>query len=96
MSDAVENNSKKNLFLEYFKDLKNAGLNGVEVDHRDHNLEVRRMLRAIADELDLVTTGSSDFHGSGKLNQIGENITAPEHWVRLEALANARRVLPQK
>ena len=92
-SEPGENNSKTNLFLEYFRVLKAAGLNGVEVDHRDHNLEVRRLLRATADELDLVTTGSSDFHGSGKLNQIGENVTAPEHWVRLEALANARRVL---
>jgi len=73
--------------------LKEAGLNGVEVDHRDHSVEERLNLRAIASELDLVVTGSSDFHGSGKLNLIGENVTSPHHWERLESLANERRVI---
>lgn len=76
-----------------FVEMKAAGLNGIEVDHRDHSLEERLALRGIAVELDLVTTGSSDFHGSGKLNVIGENVTAPEHWERLESMANARRVV---
>ena len=78
---------------EAFKDLKNAGLNGLEVDHRDHSADERNNLRAIAKELDLVVTGSSDFHGSGKLNLIGENVTSPEHWERLESLATERRVI---
>lgn len=73
--------------------LKEAGLNGIEVDHRDHSAEERLNLRNIAAELDLVVTGSSDFHGSGKLNLIGENVTSPEHWERLESLADDRRVI---
>ena len=73
--------------------LKDAGLNGIEVDHRDHSAEERLNLRNIAAELDLVITGSSDFHGSGKLNLIGENVTSPEHWERLESLADDRRVI---
>lgn len=73
--------------------LKNAGLNGIEVDHRDHAIEERNNLRAIAKELDLIVTGSSDFHGTGKLNLIGENVTSPEHWQQLESLANQRRVV---
>lgn len=73
--------------------LKNAGLNGIEVDHRDHGIEERNNLRAIAKELDLIVTGSSDFHGTGKLNLIGENVTSPEHWQQLESLANQRRVV---
>lgn len=78
---------------ENFIVLKNAGLNGIEVDHRDHAIEERNNLRAIAKELDLIVTGSSDFHGTGKLNLIGENVTSPEHWQQLESLANQRRVV---
>lgn len=78
---------------ENFIALKNAGLNGIEVDHRDHGIEERNNLRAIAKELDLIVTGSSDFHGTGKLNLIGENVTSPEHWQQLESLANQRRVV---
>lgn len=82
-----------NLTHDLLNEFKSAGLNGIEVDHRDHNLEERMNLREIAADLDLVTTGSSDFHGSGKLNLIAENVTAPEHWLRLESMANARRVV---
>lgn len=78
---------------ENFIALKNEGLNGIEVDHRDHGIEERNNLRAIAKELDLIVTGSSDFHGTGKLNLIGENVTSPEHWQQLESLANQRRVV---
>ncbi|MFM8921770.1 MAG: PHP domain-containing protein [Candidatus Nanopelagicaceae bacterium] len=81
------------LNVESFVELKKAGLNGIEVDHRDQGIDERSNLRAIAEELDLVTTGSSDFHGTGKLNLIGENVTAPEHWERLESMADQRRVV---
>ena len=77
----------------HFAELKAAGLNGIEVDHRDHGSDERNNLRQIATSLDLVITGSSDFHGSGKLNLIGENVTSPEHWEKLESQANARRVV---
>ena len=79
--------------MEYFQNLKSAGLNGVEVDHRDHSVEERFELARIAVELDFVITGSSDYHGTGKLNRLAENVTAPEQWERLESLANARRVV---
>ena len=81
------------LTADNFIALKNAGLNGIEVDHRDHGIEERNNLRAIAKELDLVVTGSSDFHGTGKLNLIGENVTSPEHWQQLESQASQRRVV---
>jgi predicted metal-dependent phosphoesterase TrpH len=76
-----------------FSDLVAAGLNGIEVDHRDHNPDERAMLRVIAHELDLVITGSSDYHGTGKLNSLAENHTNREQWEKLEAQANARRVV---
>jgi len=64
-----------------------AGLGGLEVDHRDNPPEARTRLRALAGELGLLVTGASDYHGSGKENQLGENTTAPE--VLDEILAQA-------
>jgi predicted metal-dependent phosphoesterase TrpH len=81
------------LKAEDFSDLVAAGLNGIEVDHRDQNPDERAMLRVIARELDLVTTGSSDYHGTGKLNSLAENHTSREQWEKLESQANARRVI---
>lgn len=75
-----------------FSELVAAGLIGIEVDHRDQNPDERAMLRNIAAELDLVVTGSSDYHGTGKLNSLAENHTAKAQWEKLEAQANARRV----
>lgn len=69
------------------------GLDGIEVDHRDHNDQERSELLRLAIENDLVVTGSSDYHGTGKLNQLAEFTTHPQQWERLEAKANARRVV---
>lgn len=55
-----------------------AGLAGLEVDHRDNAPAAREHLRALAAELDLLVTGASDYHGSGKDNRLGENTTDPE------------------
>lgn len=81
------------LKAENFSDLVAAGLDGIEVDHRDQNPDERGMLRTIAQELNLVVTGSSDYHGTGKLNSLAENHTHREQWEKLEAQANARRVV---
>jgi len=81
------------LKAEDFVDLVSAGLNGIEVDHRDQNPDERAMLRVIAGELNLVMTGSSDYHGTGKLNSLAENHTSREQWQKLEAQADARRVV---
>jgi predicted metal-dependent phosphoesterase TrpH len=48
------------------RDLKEAGLAGIEVHHPSHD-EVRRTLFAgLAGALDLVPSGGSDFHGANK------------------------------
>ena len=73
--------------------LRTAGLAGVEVDHQDHDQQARAALRAIATNLDLVITGSSDHHGLGKVDhELGVNSTAPEHYARLLELAAAASV----
>lgn len=76
-----------------FADLVAAGLNGIEVHHRDQNAQEQEILLAIARELSLVTTGASDYHGTGKLNGLAENTTHRAQWEQLETLANARRVV---
>lgn len=55
-----------------------AGLGGIEVHHRDHGPAERAHAAALARRLGLLATGSSDYHGAGKVNQLGENTTAPE------------------
>lgn len=78
---------------ESFTSLVSAGLNGIEVFHRDQSEDERKQLLAIANELELAVTGSSDYHGTGKLNELGENTTSPAEWERLEAMADQRRVV---
>ncbi|MEV0635156.1 PHP domain-containing protein [Streptomyces sp. NPDC050619] len=55
-----------------------AGLDGIEVDHMDHDPDARARLRGLAKELGLLTTGSSDYHGSRKTCVLGEYVTDPE------------------
>ncbi|MEV5318458.1 PHP domain-containing protein [Streptomyces sp. NPDC052687] len=55
-----------------------AGLDGIEVDHMDHDPDTRARLRGLAKELGLLVTGSSDYHGSRKTCVLGEYTTDPE------------------
>ncbi|MDQ3789535.1 MAG: PHP domain-containing protein [Actinomycetota bacterium] len=63
---------------EVIKELAGVGLGGVEVDHPDHDPEARKRLRALADELGLITTGSSDYHGTNKVIRLGQETTRAE------------------
>ena len=68
-------------------ELAAAGMTGLEVDHRDHDAADRRLLLGLARELGLLVTGSSDYHGLGKVNAIGEHTTAPGVLEAIEAQA---------
>ncbi|HEY0498241.1 MAG TPA: PHP domain-containing protein [Kutzneria sp.] len=59
-------------------DLAGRGLSGVEIDHPDHDRPTRDRLRALAADLSLVVTGSSDYHGTNKVVRLGQETTAPE------------------
>lgn len=59
-------------------ELAAAGLDGIEVDHMDHDEPTRARLRGLAAELGLLTTGSSDYHGSRKTCRLGDYTTDPE------------------
>ena len=82
-------------------ELAEAGLTGLEVDHEDHDGAARERLRAVARELGLVATGSSDHHGAGKQGHgLGCNTTAPEEYERLlgtaaEAATRSGRSVPE-
>ncbi|WP_371617775.1 PHP domain-containing protein [Streptomyces sp. NBC_00454] len=58
--------------------LAEAGLDGIEVDHMDHDAPTRARLRGLAGELGLLTTGSSDYHGGRKTCRLGDYTTDPE------------------
>ena len=69
-------------------ELATAGLAGIEVAHQDHSPHAREELRGVADDLGLVATGSSDYHGTGKVgHDLGCHTTEPEQLARLLELA---------
>ncbi|KOG56775.1 phosphoesterase [Streptomyces griseoflavus] len=59
-------------------ELAAAGLDGIEVDHMEHDDAARARLRGLAADLGLLTTGSSDYHGSRKTVALGAYTTDPE------------------
>jgi len=83
----------RTLGIESFVAMAAAGLSGIEVDHRDQDAREREVLRGIATDLGLAVTGSSDYHGTGKMNRLGEWTTDPAQWEMLEAGADQRRVV---
>lgn len=70
------------------------GLAGIEVDHRDHTEADRQHLRHFARELGVFTTGSSDYHGTGKPNRLGENTTPQEVFEQIVAAGSLNVVTP--
>ena len=75
------------------EELADAGLFGLEVDHEDHSAAERAELRALADRLGMVVTGSSDFHGTHKTVRLGAFGTAPEVYEKIVSAASGVPVL---
>lgn len=81
------------LSAEEIEAMADAGMLGVEVHHRDNTETGKRLLTEIAERRGLIVTGSSDYHGTGKPNRLGENTTAPQMVERiLEAGTGAQAV----
>jgi predicted metal-dependent phosphoesterase TrpH len=76
-----------------YREMIDAGLLGVEVDHRDNPEDGRRFLRELAARHGLLMTGSSDYHGAGKPNLLGENTTPADVLARIEDLATGSKVV---
>lgn len=79
--------------IESFKSMVEAGLDGIEISHRDQSEDERELLREVVARYGIIATGSSDYHGNGKLNELAEFTTKPEDYEALEARADARRVI---
>lgn len=70
-----------------------AGLDGLEVDHPDHDASTRERLRLLAAELGLLVTGSSDYHGEVKSTELGAETTDPAVYEALVARATGASVV---
>ncbi|HVW45248.1 MAG TPA: PHP domain-containing protein [Amycolatopsis sp.] len=77
---------------ETIAELAERGLTGVEVDHPNHDEHAREQLRGLARELNLVQTGSSDYHGTNKTIPIGAETTDPEQFEALAEKASGSQV----
>lgn len=67
------------------------GLDGIEVDHQDHDSHTRSLLFEMGARLGLVRTGSSDYHGAGKVDhELGCNLTRPTAYRELLARIRGR------
>jgi hypothetical protein len=75
------------LDLDHIRELAARGLGGVEVHHMDHSPADTAVMADLAAELDLIVTGSSDYHGTNKTVKLGEYSTAPKQYDRLVAAA---------
>jgi predicted metal-dependent phosphoesterase TrpH len=82
----------EDLPMAHFEEMIAAGLQGVEVYHRDVPETARKWLLELAGKHDLIVTGSSDYHGvSGKPNQLGENTTSQEMLDRILLLGTGTK-----
>ena len=79
--------------IDSFKSMVEAGLDGIEISHRDQSEDERQLLREVVEQYGIIATGSSDYHGNGKLNELAEFTTTPEDFEALESKADARRVV---
>lgn len=75
------------------RELAALGLDGIEVEYPRHSREDRRAFAALADELGLVRTGGSDFHGENKPDValgtgVNRNVRVP--YATLDALRTRR------
>ncbi|MGW4638481.1 PHP domain-containing protein [Sphaerisporangium sp. NPDC004334] len=67
--------------------LAEAGMWGVEADHPDHTPGDREHVRALAGDLGLRVTGSSDYHGTNKTIALGAFTTGREVYEDLVSTA---------
>jgi 3',5'-nucleoside bisphosphate phosphatase len=71
---------------EVIEQLAEAGLDGIEAAHPDHDPDAERRYRDMARRLGLVATGSSDCHGTRyEPVRLGSVTTEPEEFTRLKA-----------
>lgn len=76
---------------ELIRDLREHGLDGIEVSHQMNDVDFAERLRELADELGMLTTGGSDYHAEEDYGQhVTEYGVTEEEFARLESLVHER------
>ncbi len=70
-----------------------AGLVGLEAHHPEHTGEGVHRTLDLARALGLLVTGSSDYHGTGKVQGLGDRTTDPQVYEQLVSHPHATAVL---
>ena len=86
-SGAVDHTAPLDDVIAKYQTYVEAGLAGLEIDHRENTEEGKVLLREVAQELGMIVTGSSDYHGDRKGNRLGENTTSEENYEAIVARA---------
>lgn len=73
--------------------LAEEGLKGLEVNHREMDSSARALASDLANELGLLPSGGSDYHGKGKPNRLGEFLMPPASFEKLLELGHAPSLL---
>ena len=73
-------------------ELAAAGLNGIERNKRDQDEAAHSKIDQLASDHNLIKVGSSDYHGSARANQLGEEQTPLDLWENLASKANGDEV----
>lgn len=71
------------------EELAALGMQGIEIDHPEHDEPVRARFRRYAERLGLVVTASSDFHGNAHGGAMGAHTADEDVVARLRALSTA-------
>lgn len=72
--------------------LASLGLDGVEVRHPGHTPADTQRLGRLAEELDLVPSGGSDWHGATEGYRVLGNMRVPEQWLDRQDVRLVTRV----
>ena len=71
---------------EYIAGLKEKGLSGIEVFHSRHSYKQEQYYKKCADELGLLLTGGSDFHGENSPQvKLGDVVLPDQYFQKLKA-----------
>lgn len=85
-SGAIDHRLPDDQVLEGYRALQELGLAGLEIDHQENSAEGKDVLGRIASELGFIRTGSSDYHGAKKPNQLGDYLTDADQFEAIQAL----------
>ena len=75
LAHPLSQHRQRPLPVEVVGEMVDAGLFGLERDHREHDAAARHQVDAWARQFRIRVTGGSDYHGAGKPNRLGENWT---------------------